>query len=383
MDLFSLTVYAGLFFGIVIGDATFFGHRARVQISVPPSLVQSGFNEVTAERVFRAKVERIEQVSVVFPSQDVDLKSGTNLFAVVAKPLNLDGIVLSLQQTAGLDVASIDGSILTNPKTAGLDMVMVVSSPSRPAERFKLTQGEGDVTDLIERSAIMALEEVAPVRATLSEFRDGLSGDGTGFDKARATAMRALARPWDPAFAVQRVLLRNLLGLLALIKNDIAGAEEQYQLAASIPGQPSWTQALIAANQAFLAVAAKQPRQAETYLQIVMQSAHFRYAPLPTVVSERLLTLHGLVVWSAGNVAEAESLLRAAIAELPTDPEAHIYLAQLLTASGDIAGAKAELTTAANVGRFERPLLGLVQSDFVVNPIDGGIKRREFTNNPH
>jgi len=51
------------------------------------------------------------------------------------------------------------------------------------------------------------------------------------------------------------------------------------------------------------------------------------------------------------------------------------YLAQLLEAKGDAAGAAAERAVAADIQRFDIDIPALAQSDFWVDPVQGGIKR--------
>jgi hypothetical protein len=90
----------------------------------------------------------------------------------------------------------------------------------------------------------------------------------------------------------------------------------------------------------------------------------------------KINTLAGLVAWSRDDTERAERLFRLAIASLPGDEAPHFYLAQLLAAKGDAAGAAAERTAAGNSRRFGVEIPALAQSEFWVDPVKGGIKRR-------
>jgi hypothetical protein len=60
-DLTSLIVIAGLFLGLVIGDAARFGDAVQVQVSVPTRLADTGFTGAAAEQVFAAQVAELGQ----------------------------------------------------------------------------------------------------------------------------------------------------------------------------------------------------------------------------------------------------------------------------------------------------------------------------------
>ena len=94
--------------------------------------------------------------------------------------------------------------------------------------------------------------------------------------------------------------------------------------------------AVVALNRAFLAVARKRPDEAKVFFQAGENLADSIALP---DVGASITLLNGLVAWSGGDLAGAEKLLRAAIATLPGDEQPHVYLAQLLAARGDAAGA--------------------------------------------
>jgi Flp pilus assembly protein TadD len=90
----------------------------------------------------------------------------------------------------------------------------------------------------------------------------------------------------------------------------------------------------------------------------------------------RIGTLGALIAWLRGDLSQAEAMLREATAAMPEAEEAHAYLAQLLEAKGDAAGAAAERDLAASSHRFANDFIAIPQSLFWVDPVHGGRKRR-------
>ena len=62
IDLTTLALVAGLFFGAVIGDAALFGDPLRLQISVPTRLADGGFTEEAAEQMAECGVNSIYEI---------------------------------------------------------------------------------------------------------------------------------------------------------------------------------------------------------------------------------------------------------------------------------------------------------------------------------
>jgi len=79
---------------------------------------------------------------------------------------------------------------------------------------------------------------------------------------------------------------------------------------------------------------------------------------------------------TTGDNWSEHATIQAAIAALPDDEAPHVYLAQLLAAKGDDAGAAAERDAAAAAHPFHADIPVFVQSIFWVDPVNGGIKRR-------
>ena len=373
IDFTTLLLIAGLFFGMVIGDATLFGDPLRIQIAVPAKLAETGFTEAVAERLFLSEAARIGRAMSIVRTPGVEVSSQGSVFAAVAKPLSLDQVVVALQSRVGFDVISVDGAVL-DKAGGGLEMVIFVSRPDEPLTKIKLAQPDGNPVALVEHGSHSVLEEVSPYRVALTEFSDALGRNAASPTEAKATASRAVARPWVASHATERVMLHNLLGLTALLEGDFAGAQAQFDLTDAIPQAAPAARGTVALNRAFVAVAQKRPAEALAYYNIGLEKSAGIALP---GYNAKIDTLAGLVAWSRGDTERAEQLFRIAIATQPNDEAPHVYLAQLLAAKGDAAGAAAERIAAGNSHRFGFEIPALAQSEFWVDPVKGGLKRRQ------
>jgi tetratricopeptide (TPR) repeat protein len=372
IDFTTLLLAAGLFFGLVIGDATLLGDPLRVRIAVPTRVADTGFTEAVAEHLFLSEAARVGQALSIVRTPGVEVSSRGSVLAAVAKPLSLDQVVVALQSRVGIDVVSVDAAVLDKDDGA-LEMVIFVTKPDEALAKIKLTQADGNPVALVEHGSLAVLEEVSPYRVALTAFSDAVRRDGASPSEAKATATRAVARPWIPAHATERVMLYNLLGLAALFDGDFAGAAARFDLADAIPEASPAARGTVALNRAFVAVAQQRPAAALAYY--TAGRAASADVALPGY-DAKINTLAGLVAWSRDDTERAERLFRLAIASLPRDEAPHFYLAQLLAAKCDAAGAAAERTAAGNSRRFGVEIPALAQSEFWVDPVKGGIKRR-------
>jgi len=372
IDFATLLLAAGIFFGIVIGDATLFGDPLRVQITVPTKLADTGFTEAVAERLFVSEAAHVARALSIVPTPSVEVSSRQSVLAAVAKPLSLDQVVVALQNRVGIDVISVDAAVLDKADGA-LEMVIFVTKPDAALAKLKLTQPDGNPVALVEHGSAAVLEEVSPYRVALTAFTDAVRRDGALPTEAKAAASRAVSRPFVAAHATERVMLYNLLGLIALFEGDFAGASAQLDLAAAIPEAAAVARGTVALNRAFIAVAQQRPAEALAYY--TAGRADSIGVVLPGY-DAKINTLAGLVAWSRGDTERAERLFRLAGASLQADEAPHFYLAELLGAKGDAAGAAAERAAAGSSHRFGVEIPGLAQSEFWVDPVKGGVKRR-------
>ncbi len=388
-ELTTLAILVGLFLSAVAGEAVIYRDTLSLQINVPAALQEKGFNEPVAEEVFSSEAARIIRGDSVIPAPTMRIHSQPNLLSAIVQPLSLDTAVAALQTQFGVDRLAVVAAIMPGrgkpdrdegptPKPAGndaqpLQIVLVVSQPQADPVQARLAQEDGDPVTLVRHAAQWTMERVAPYHVALSHFLSGTEGSADGFTRTRQTVARALARPWKSEEASQRALLYNILGLVDLAENDMAGAHAAYRAAGEIPGVRPAVQVEVALNQAVLALAGKQPALAAAFLKQAKETV--TVAELPGFAINRLL-VEGLVAWGSGDLAAAEAHFRSVAAQAPLNEAGHRYLGQVLAARGERDGTARALDTALAVHSADPPRQALAVVLFWVDPVDGGLTRR-------
>ena len=380
-DLTTMLLFVGMMLSIVAGEAAVNGDTLTLHMNVAPKVQQTGFDAGMAEKIFLAESARIVRGASVIPAPTLRVSSRPTVISALATPLKLDRVVGALQDQFGYDRLVVSAAVVSTPENA-LRMVIVVEQPRQVPDQIVLTQLDGDPATLVRRGAGATMERVSPYRVAQANYIRGLESDPSALKDASDTATHYLAHPWEPARASERAMLHNLVALLALIDGRIPLAEYMLRLVDPIPGVLPEARAVVAFNRAFLAVANKQPEEARALFATGEKLAEG--IDLPEFAA-RITMLNGLVAWSAGDRAEAERLLRAAILAMPTDERSHTYLAMLLDAKAaepnlegpiaDRAGARTEQAAAVAAHPFVEELPFLAQSVFWVDPVKGGLKR--------
>ncbi|MEJ0018662.1 MAG: hypothetical protein WDN25_19305 [Acetobacteraceae bacterium] len=370
-DLTTVVLFTGMLVSLIAGEAALYGDTLTLRINVSPKVVETGFDAATAEQIFIAESARIVRGESIIPTPTLRVSSRPTVMSALAAPLKLDTVVGALQDQFGYDRLVVNGAVVSD--TGGtMRMLIVVQQPQQPPEQIQVTQADGDPAALVRRGADITMARVSPYRVAQAHYIRGLDSDPAALKEARETALRYLKRPWEPARASERAMLHNLVAMLALLDEQVATAEYQLRQVDPIPNVLPEARGVVALNRAFLAVAARRPDDAQAYFAAGKKLA--AGISLPDF-DARITLLGGLVAWSAGDMAHAEALFRAAIAALPGDEAPHYYLAQLLAANGDAAGADAERSAAEAAQPFDRSIPVFAQSIFWVDPVNGGLKR--------
>ena len=388
IDFTSLFIVAGILFGLVVGDAAIYGDTLRVQIEVAPNINNAGFTETAAEQVFLARAAQIVNGDSIIPAPPVRVATAPTVVAALAKPLDLDAVVMAMQNQLGIDHLAVSGAILMESgpdrtvtgkgahplTTARLDMPVVVLRPHQTPVHTVLVEDDGDPVNLVKKAAAWAMEQVSPYRVVLSYYLAGVSGDPRGLAAASDAANRFLSRPWDPANASELAMTRHILALMAMSDGNFGEADAQFELAGLTPAVAPQVRSQLDLDHAFLAVAKKRPERAAELLHRSRETA--RTLNLPGFANT-LDLMEGLVAWSAGDTSKAEAMFRHVIASSPVNDSAHHYLAALLQARGDKAGAAAEEQAATLSHPFDVKQEGLAVVVFWTDPVNGGVTTRD------
>jgi hypothetical protein len=85
------------------GDAALFGDRVVVvQISVPSKPSDTGFTEAAAGQVFAAEEFETGRAVSIVETPSGQMSTRPTIFAALAKPLNMDNVVVAIQDQIGV-----------------------------------------------------------------------------------------------------------------------------------------------------------------------------------------------------------------------------------------------------------------------------------------
>lgn len=377
MDLTTLLTVVGLFLSVVAGNAAIFGESLYASIAVPNTLSNGGFDKATAEKVFAAELAWYTRLPSILPTPNVSVSSSPSFTMALAKPLQLQDVVLAIQTQIRQDVVSANGAIMQDGGGKGLSMIMVINAPPDPPATLTLSQPDGDPRALLKTAAREAMIIIAPYRVALSDLAGALHYDPDAFEKAEATAKRGLNQPWDfsEQNATELALLQNLLGVLAIRKRDGTEARHRFRLASSIPNAHHHAYGLVRMNEAFLALTERRTADAAIAFAAGNDILGREGRDLLT---GRIMVLEALIAWQAGDLARAEKLLRESMDTLGTEIEPHYYLSRMAIDRGDTATAHAELAMAHIAARLDKHYASLAHTILAIDVRTGALDPNAF-----
>lgn len=296
----------------------------------------------------------------------------------LARPLQLQDVVFSIQTQLRTDTAFIGGSIMQEPSGKALSMLLVVTNPPDPPAYLTLTQPDGNATLLVKDAARQAMTLIAPYRVAVSDLAGALTGDTDAIPKARKTAMAGLRQPWDPSTtgATEILLLHNLLAVLGIYDGKLDSAARHFSMARRTPGALPDGYGLIDLNEAFMAIVQRNPKAAASWFE----KGSKKLSPQTTeTLRSRLTVLEALIAWSAEDLKAAEAHLREAIKEDPRQMEPHYYLAKLLASQGRNDAAQKQLLRAEYTMHFDQHFAAIAGTLFWVDPPTGKIEGSVLT----
>lgn len=377
MDITTLLTVAGLFLSVVAGNAALFGELLFASIAVPKTLESAGFDKPTAERLFAAELAQFTRLPLILPTPNVSISSSPSVTMALAKPLQLQDVVLAIQTQIRQDVASVSAAIMQDAPGKPLSMVVTVHAPPDAPVTFSVQEPDGNVQTLVRTAAREAMIVIAPYRVALTDLSGVLTGDIGALKKAEQTALRGLAQPWDPSpqGATELVLLHNLLAVLAILHHDPDKVRHHFHYALSTPGAVRSAYGMVQLNEAFHALTERRTADARALLEKGLAAVGPRSHD---ILSGRLKVLEALVIWQEGQPALAEALLREAKTLSGNETEPHYYLSQLALDRGDVATANEEATAARIAARFDAHYASLAHTIYAVDVKTGAIEPRAF-----
>ena len=344
MDLTSIAAGVAMLFGLLTADAVVSAETVEVQISVPASVAQTGYSEDVAERIFTHEFEAMNQTRSLLRPPVMRPARQPTIVGVIASSLRLDNFKPALQDLLGMERMRIAGAIIAGAPGEG--QRLLINSSSAYSGAFSLDLSERGETDrLLRRAALETMERVQPYRAALFHFGQITQAGGNDYSAVVQLAERELSRPRRAELLEEHSFLENLLGIVALLNNDLDEAERRFRL--SFSWNPNFAVGRI--NLAFVHVERDRYQDAIDIVKPLIASSPGRRLPLLSArfgpLHEAMHTTLGVALWAQGDLDGAEAAFSRATREYPSSAGAYSYWARLLRERGDTvrAAEKAEV----------------------------------------
>lgn len=348
MDFISIATGVAMIFSLLTADAVVSAETVAVQITVPASVAQTGYSEDVAERIFTHEFETMNQTRSLLRPPVLRPARQPTIVGVIAGSLKLDSFTAALQDLLGLERMRIAGAVVVGAPGEG--QRLLINSSSAYSGAFSLDLSERGETDrLLRRAALETMERVQPYRAALFHFNQINRTGGNDYSAVMELAERELSRPKRPEVLEERSFLKNLLGILALLNNDIDEAERLFRL--SFRWNPSFAVGRL--NLAFVHIQRDRYQDAIDILRPIIASSAGRRIPLLGTrvggpLQEAVHSTLGVALWAQGDLDGAEAAFDRATREYPSSAGAYSYWARLLRERGHMlrAAEKAEIARA-------------------------------------
>jgi len=226
MDLVTLATLFGLGLGLIGIDAVTNIHTFSISLNVPSELEKRGFTQAVAEDIFINEVERIMEVPSFIVHPEVRSVAKESVVGAVAKSLQLEDVTIAIQRAIGLDPVHLNGAIL--PEEDGPRLYLTASAGSSRAYHLDHKGKKDDYVGLLHSGARLVMERAGPYRSALYNFVEDSKRDGD-YTTAERIAKQELAREPRADTRERRAFMTNLLGMIALMRNDVPGGEARFR----------------------------------------------------------------------------------------------------------------------------------------------------------
>lgn len=371
MDLQTLFLISGLLISALIGDAAMFGKAVRVSVTVPPALVQQGITNLGAERLLMTEMDKLDRITSVLAIPTVDVIARPTFLSAFGRIADLDPVVEVIQHRVGINTIAISGMIVAEKAGPGLSMYVMIVMPEEADAEIVVHQPDGNVGELLARTALRVTARVAPYRSAMLAYLEGREGQADKFTRARTIAETTLGAQWNPKQSHLRVLMHNMLALLALQRNDQPAADQRLEAALRVPFADPDALALIKVNQATLAIANRKWDEAQELLYHVDELR--RHLPK---VHAHIEIIEALYLWGTGKRGQAERMLLRSAERLPGNRDAHQYLARLYEQEGRQEEAARQRRISEESRDYTVDIPSFISAAFWIDPVNGGLLAR-------
>jgi tetratricopeptide (TPR) repeat protein len=225
MDLTTITVAVLLALSLLGADTVMHAGTVSVEVAIAPNIEGISIDERTLAAEFEDKFDAISGTSSVVRPLDIRARDEQGIGLALAEAVNAQNVAYALQRQLGykadtvrftlyLDHGALRGLVHGHSRIVGnVNQVMIPN------------EGEPLIT-FVQRSALWGASQLAPYSTALYLLQQHAADKDFTDAVALIEHAKALLPPTPTSF--DRSLFDNLLGLVALFKNDPQSARKAF-----------------------------------------------------------------------------------------------------------------------------------------------------------
>ena len=351
MDIGSLIAAALLALGLIGGDAVLNSGTVKFDIQVTDDLSKRGFTAQLIDAMMDNYLKQLVEFKSIVRQPTIRSTQTKSLVGAVADALNMGNVTASFQDDLGLNPVSLSGSLMSSGKGTD-DLRFILSGNSRYTGVFTIDElSNGRPLPVFLRDmSVRVVARLEPYAAALDQFHvfsrrlvehtSQAGREDVNVFIARMLASEAGRRDSD-AGDVDHAAFHNLLGLVAMMSQDPAPAEDAFKMATTL--DPALGIPMI--NLGLLYVSEHRFDDAITMADASMKLR--QVTSTPYLVSNAY-TVKALALWGKGDVQGASNNFLAAVKVYPASLWGYFYWAELLDSAGNAKDANLIRSRAQN-----------------------------------
>jgi tetratricopeptide (TPR) repeat protein len=333
MDLTTFAIAVALIIGLFGFDTVLHPKdvvlEAEVVLPAGPA-ARVAISEDMLTDILKAEHERISATPSVIARPVIQVGRGDGIAISIAEALAIPSVAYAVQSQLGIKPDYVKLRLFVEE---GTTKVLVTGFGGRRFNSFQqeVSQRKDEpVIALAYRAALIAIARVDPYITALNLLQHH-ADDGDFHDCEALIAHTLGTLPGSPEHA-ERARFQNLQGIIALFRNDPAGAARLFESAmSSDPGNP-----VAVLNASFAHMAANQDTEALAHIEALLDRA----PPADPVLLGTAYTTLAAARMGLGDLDGAETAIRTSVEAYPNSSTAYGLWSELKRLQGDAAGAE-------------------------------------------
>ncbi len=228
MDLTTISVAVLLALGLLVGDTAMHAGTVSVEVAIAPKIEGVSIDQRTLAGEFEDQFDAITATSSVVRPLEIRSREQQGVGMALAEAFSVQNVAYALQDQLGFTSDSIRFTLFVD-KGEMRGLVHGHSHLVGNINQIMIPNKDEPLIAFVQRSALWGASQLAPYSTALYLLQKHSADKDFTDAVALIDHAKALLPPTPTSF--DRSLFDNLLGLVALFKNDPQGARKSFDAA--------------------------------------------------------------------------------------------------------------------------------------------------------